>query len=81
VEHLKGALLGQAQALLANSRQGWKGLSQTNTLAYYENPQITAVKSIMTHAPGTYIIKPVYSRKIRILVLSWSVCSWQAYPV
>jgi hypothetical protein len=26
-------------------RLGWKGLQGTNTLTYYENPQITAVKS------------------------------------
>jgi hypothetical protein len=29
-----------------------KGMSVTNTLAYYESPQITAVKSFITLAPG-----------------------------
>jgi hypothetical protein len=38
VEHLKGASFGQALALPANTRLGWKGLSGTNTLAYFENP-------------------------------------------
>jgi hypothetical protein len=38
VEHLKGASLGYAPALSANIRLGLKGLPQTNTLAYYENP-------------------------------------------
>jgi hypothetical protein len=28
-------------------RLGWKGLPGTNTLAYYENPQITAVKKFI----------------------------------
>jgi hypothetical protein len=36
VEHLKGASLGQAPALPANIRLGWKGLSRTNTLSYFE---------------------------------------------
>jgi hypothetical protein len=31
-------------------RLGWKGLSGTNTLAYYENPQIIAVKSFIVQA-------------------------------
>ncbi len=38
VEHLKGATLGQAPALPANIRLGWKGLPGTNTLAYDKNP-------------------------------------------
>jgi hypothetical protein len=29
----------------------WKGLNGTNTLAYYENLQITDVKSFITLAP------------------------------
>ncbi len=29
-----------------NIRLGWKGLPGTNTLAYYKNPLITAVKSL-----------------------------------
>jgi len=37
-EHLKVVSLGQAPALLANIRLGWKGLPGTNTLAYYKNP-------------------------------------------
>ncbi len=31
---------------------GWKGLPCTNTLAYYENPKITAVKSFIKFAQG-----------------------------
>jgi hypothetical protein len=42
VEHLMGASLG------------WKGLSGTNTLAYYENPLITAVKSFIVQASGVH---------------------------
>jgi len=33
---------------------GWKGLPGTNTLAYYENPEITAVKSSIEQAPGAF---------------------------
>jgi hypothetical protein len=38
VEHLKGVSLGRALTLPANIRLGWKGLPETTTLAYYENP-------------------------------------------
>ena len=44
--------LGSAPALPANIRQGWKGLLGTNTLAYYENLYITAVKSFIGLDPG-----------------------------
>ncbi len=50
--HLKDALVGYALALPSNIKLGWKGLPETNTLAYYENPQITAVKSFIVQAPG-----------------------------
>jgi len=39
-------------ALPTNIRLGWKGLAGTNTLAYYEHLQITAVKSLITLTPG-----------------------------
>jgi len=41
-----------ASALPTNIRLGWKGLPGTNTLAYYENLQLTAVKSFITFAPA-----------------------------
>jgi hypothetical protein len=37
-------------ALPTNTRLGWKGLPGTNTLAYYENPYITAAISFMKQA-------------------------------
>ena len=53
------AYLGEASfrcstlmALSTNIRRGLKGLAGTNTLAYYEHLQITAVKSLMTLTPG-----------------------------
>jgi hypothetical protein len=36
VETLKGALLRLVQALHAKFRLSWKGLPETNTLAYYK---------------------------------------------
>ncbi len=39
-------------ALIQNIRLGWKDLPGTNTLAYYKNPLITAVKSFIVQAPG-----------------------------
>ncbi len=56
VEYLKGASLGLAPTLPANIRQGWKGFPETNTLAFYENPLITAVKSAIVQAP---VLSPV----------------------
>ncbi len=44
VEHLKSASLGSALALPANIRLGCKGLSETNTLAYYRSTLITVEK-------------------------------------
>jgi len=37
VEHLRDDSLRQAPALPTNIRLAWKGLPETNTLAYYEN--------------------------------------------
>ncbi len=43
--YLKVASLGQALALLANIRQGWKSLRGANTFAYYEDSRITDKKA------------------------------------
>jgi hypothetical protein len=48
VKYISGKLL----ALPTYIRLGWKSLPETSTLAYYENSQITAVKSFITLAPG-----------------------------
>ncbi len=39
-------------ALHTNNWLGWKGLSGTNALAYYEKSQFTAVKMFRTLSPG-----------------------------
>ncbi len=44
--------LPKALAFPANIRLGWKGLPGTNTLAYYEKPQISALISFKGQAPG-----------------------------
>jgi hypothetical protein len=46
--------LSLAQALPTNNKLGWRGLPETNTLAYYETPEITAVKSFIVQAPGAF---------------------------
>jgi hypothetical protein len=43
-EKLKDVPLGLAPVLAANIRLGWKDLTETNTLAYYENYSITDKK-------------------------------------
>ncbi len=52
VEHLKDATLGQAPALIANVRLGWKGLPGTNTLAYY-NEYLWITAMIFLQVQGT----------------------------
>jgi hypothetical protein len=43
VKHLLGALpWGSLKALLTNIKLGWRGLTGTNTLAYFEHFEITA---------------------------------------
>jgi hypothetical protein len=39
--------------LPTNIKQVWKGLRETNTLAYYKHLQITEAKSSITLVPGT----------------------------
>ncbi len=52
MKHFSGApLYGRLQALPTNIRLGWKGLPETNALAYYEKAQLTAVKCFITLAP------------------------------
>jgi hypothetical protein len=58
MKNLSGALLyGRLGALPIDNRLGWKGLPGTNTLAYYENSKIMAVKSFITLAPGVNVIR------------------------
>jgi hypothetical protein len=54
---LSGAPGRLAPALLTNIRLAWKGLTGTNTLAYYENSSITKVKSFITMCSGVNLIK------------------------
>jgi hypothetical protein len=44
-------LVGKAGAYLIEAPFR-KGLTETNTLAYYKNPYNTAVKSFIVQAPG-----------------------------
>ncbi len=54
MELMKGASLELALALPTNIRLGWKGFPWTNTLVYYKNPLIMAVKSFIALTPGMY---------------------------
>jgi hypothetical protein len=58
VKHFSGApLKGGLLASPTNICSCWKGLPGTNTLAYYENSQITSVKSFKVPAPGSNPMK------------------------
>jgi hypothetical protein len=46
VEHLKCALIGEAPGITCKLL-GWEGLPRTNTLAYYKDSYITAIKSFI----------------------------------
>jgi hypothetical protein len=48
VDHLKGSL--------TTIRLGWKGLPETNTLAYHKNSIITDVKSLITLAEVSMLL-------------------------
>ncbi len=53
MEHLKEEpLYGRLLALPTNTGLGWKGLPRANTLAYYENLEITAINCCITLATG-----------------------------
>jgi hypothetical protein len=60
--------LGWAPALPVNTRLRLKGLPGTNTLAYYENLQITAVKSLTVQAPGVILTSNWISINVHKLV-------------
>ncbi len=66
MEHLKGASISQALALLTNIRLDWKGLPRTNTLAYYKHPFITAVTSFTILGPG--VLFPVLAGMVLLLI-------------
>ncbi len=58
MKHLSDApFYGRVLALPTNNSLGWKGLSGTNTLAYYENLEITDRKSFITLGSGVKVLK------------------------
>ncbi len=69
VKHISGTpLKGKLLALPTNIRLGWKSLPGTNTLAYYENPQITAILGFIVQAPGQIWL----SLWVRLGALEWN---------
>jgi len=46
-----GVSRGRLLALPTNIRLGWKGLQETNSLAYLKNSQFTVVKFFITLTP------------------------------
>ncbi len=59
---------GRFLAFHANNELGRKGLPVTNTLAYYENRYVMAVKCL-TLGPGPNVIKLIV-RNLRMFVIS-----------
>jgi len=55
---------------------GWKGLSGTNALVYYEKSYLMAMKSFITLATGLNIKKLFMA----VIVISWSVCPCPTFP-
>jgi hypothetical protein len=46
--------------LSTNNRLGWSVLPGANTLAYYKNLKLTAVKVLITLAPGVNVYKTFF---------------------
>ena len=68
------------QASSTNIRLGWKGLPETNILAYYENPYNTAVKSFIVQAPEGQLVSKLdkklqnfYDRSAARLTQLWQI--------
>ncbi len=58
MKHFSSApLYGRLLASPTNIRRDWKGLSGTNTLAYYESPYVTDKKDFITFGPAANVIK------------------------
>ena len=53
-EHLRGALLNYAPALLANIIIVWKGLQETNTLAYWASLLVTKKIKFCVYGRGLF---------------------------
>jgi hypothetical protein len=59
-------------------RLGLKSLPGTNTLDYYKHS--LRPKKIPNIGPWALYYKSFYGRKLRIFVISKSVCPWQTFP-
>jgi hypothetical protein len=67
---IKCSTIGLALGLTPNIRLGWKRLSWTNSLGYYENFVSYGQKSFITLAPGLNVIKLFYAPNLLMFVLS-----------
>jgi hypothetical protein len=65
VEHLKGASVRKALALLANIILGWKGVPVKNTLAIYEHMMCYVIGP-----RGGLCYKTFYTGKLLIFIIS-----------
>jgi hypothetical protein len=71
-----------------NIKLGWKGLPGTKTLAYYRNPEITAVKCFMIQALslmfenklGSQLTTLYFLCNLQMGPISLGVSLWQAFP-
>jgi hypothetical protein len=80
VEHVIDApLYGRLLALPTNIRLGWKGLTGTKTLAYYEHLQITDEKSFITLGPGRLRTKQQGLMSVPISILSSSLIKLERF--
>jgi hypothetical protein len=67
----------RCSTLPTNIRLGWKSLPGTNTLAYYKNPQITAVISFIVQGHVSQIYCHIFV-KLKPGVLRYQRC--QCHP-
>jgi hypothetical protein len=62
---------GRLLALPTNIRLDWKGSPGTNTLAYYENSEITVIKSFIAFVPGLFLDDVIEVLLSELLILWW----------
>ncbi len=70
---------GGLKDLPPNIRLGWRRLILENTLAYYNTAKFSTVKGLYYRTWGQSY-KTFYVRKLRIFVISYSVCPLHAFP-
>jgi hypothetical protein len=58
----------------------WLNVIKNNNISFQNIVTLSAQPAQETQQPGQPVIKLFYARNLRMFVISWSVCFWQAFP-